>query len=277
MAKYLLIGSNGTLGVEFKHIINSADLIIGDRADIDVTNFEKTRAFLERHTPEVVINCTGYTKVDGVENDYDAAMLLNGTALKNLSEVCNDINAALVHFSTGMVFSGTKETGYNEDDKPSPINRYGLTKLEGEMHIQEICRKYYIIRTEWLYGKPRTETAKKSFVEIMIELAESGTVRGVIDEIGKPTWAKDLAQASMALIESGKPYGIYHLANEGQTSRADWAKEIYKLKNIGVNVEPVSGSEFPRPAPRPHYELLNNTKLPKLRPWQEALKEYLSS
>lgn len=276
MPKFLLIGSKGTLGSEFAQLIPEAELILGNRPEFDVTNFEAAKNFISKHKPDFVINCSAYTNVDGAETDYDSALALNAEAAKNLAETCNTIGATLIHFSTGMVFAGNNPYGYSESDPTNPINKYGESKLEGEKSIQEIADKFYIIRTEWLYGKPLTETAKKSFIELMIELGKSGKVKGVVDEIGKPTWAKDLAQATLGLINSKNPSGIYHLTNEGQASRLDWTKEIYRILNMDVLAEEVHGSDFPRPAKRPQYELINNTRLPKMRSWQEALKEYLS-
>jgi dTDP-4-dehydrorhamnose reductase len=276
MAKFLLIGSHGTLGSEFKNLISGNDLILGNRPDLDITNFEQCKEFISEHSPKFVINCAAYTNVDGAESDYNSAELINSLAVKNLAEACESINATLVHFSTGMVFPGTSEQGYSEDSEVNPVNKYGESKLQGENNIKDHCSSYYIIRTEWLYGKPQTENAKKSFVELMITLGKSGKVKGVVDEIGKPTWAKDLAEAVLELISSEEhDTGIYHLANEGQASRLDWAKEIYRLKNMEVETEEVSGSDFTRAAKRPEFEIINNTKLPIMRAWQDALKEYL--
>ena len=277
MAQYVIIGSGGTLGSEFKKALPIEDVVIGNRPQLDITDFDETRHFLVEHKPNVVINCAAYTNVDGAETDYEAALLVNATTVKNLASVCNDINATLIHFSTGMVFPGDNESGYDESATPNPVNNYGQSKLEGEKHIVAICENYYIIRTEWLYGRPLTETAKKSFVELMISLGNSGTVKGVMDEIGQPTWAQDLAEATVSLITNAMPRGIYHIANEGYASRLEWAQEIYKILDMSVITEAVSGSEFPRPAKRPHYELLRNTKLPLMRSWQDALQDYLKT
>lgn len=282
MAKFLLIGSRGTLGSEFSQLIPqqlpNSELILADRPELDITDLAAVKDFISRCQPTVVINCSAYTNVDGAETDFEAALLLNADAVQNLATVCKTNGATLVHFSTGMVFPGTSQTGSDETATPQPVNKYGASKLAGETAIQTTGGQYYIIRTEWLYGKPRTETAKKSFVELMIDLGKSGKVKGVIDEIGRPTWAKDLAQAVLEILNSNPTpaSGIYHLANEGQASRLDWAKEIYRILNMDVLTEAVHGSDFPRPAARPHHELINNTKLPKMRSWQDALAEYLA-
>ncbi len=276
MVKYLIIGSNGTLGSEFKTLLPQAETMAVDRTGLDITNPQQVESFFSNHTPQIVVNCAAYTNVDGAETDYDTALQLNSEVLKVLSQACNQVGAKLIHFSTGMVFSGTDPLGYNEDSITSPVNKYGESKLAGEKNIQDNCQDFYIIRSEWLYGKPQSQDAKKSFVELMIELGKSGKVKGVSDEIGKPTWVKDLTTSTLNLIESAQPSGIYHLTNEGQASRLEWAQEIYKILNMKVQTEAVSGDDFPRPAKRPRYELINNTKLPKLRSWQEALTEYLT-
>ena len=285
MIKFLLIGSRGTLGAEFAQLIPAEQLILGDRPKLDITNNVSTVKFVRHHRPNIVINCSGYTNVDGAETDFDTAMLLNSYAVENLAIACQSINATLVHFSTGMVFPGSNPDGYDETATPSAVNKYGESKLSGEQAIQAVGGNYFIIRTEWLYGRPITATAKKSFIEMMITLGKSGKVKGVIDEIGKPTWAKDLAVSVLDLLanrtapktKNSSESGVYHLANEGHTSRFGWAQEIYKILNMDVECEKVRSVDFARPAPRPQYELINNTRLPKLRSWQEALQEYLNT
>ena len=276
MPKYLIIGSHGTLGSEFLSLLPKQETLAVDRDELDITDSIQLQNFFASQQPQIVINCAAYTNVDGAETDFTAAKLLNANVLNELSKQCDQVSATLIHFSTGMIFAGTDQNGSNEDSAPAPVNKYGESKLAGEQVIQQACRDYYIIRTEWLYGKPLTETAKKSFVELMIDLGKSGKVKGVIDEVGKPTWARDLAKAALKLIDSGQPKGIYHLVNEGQASRKDWAQEIFAIKGMAVELESVSGSDFPRPAKRPQFELLNNTKLPKMRAWQDALREYLT-
>jgi dTDP-4-dehydrorhamnose reductase len=275
MSKYLIIGSKGTVGSEFVRQLEGQDVLATDRTILDITDQDSVINFFKINQPQIVINCAAYTNVDGAETDHASAHKINAEVLKTLSLECNKIQAKLIHFSTGMVFDGTNPNGYDEDAVPNPVNEYGKSKLEGEKIVQELCKNYYIIRTCWIYGTPETESAKKSFVELMIELGKSGKVKGVTDEIGRPTWCKDLVLSTLQLIESNKPSGIYHLTNEGQASRFEWVQEIYNQLNMQVEIEPVSGNDFPRPAKRITYEVLNNNKLPLLRSWQEALSEYL--
>ncbi len=277
MIKYLIIGAQGTLGSEFKKLLPKDECMAVSRTELDITNELEVYEFFKKNNPKIVINCAAYTDVDGAESNYNIALSLNSEVLKTLSKACNEIGSKLIHFSTGMVFKGDEKDGYTESSLPDPVNKYGDTKLKGENIIRDKCEDYYIVRTEWLYGKPQTDSAKKSFIEQMILLGKSGKVKGVTDEIGKPTWTKDLAEAVVELINSEKPVGIYHLTNEGQASRLGWAKKIYEITGMDVKIEPVLGKEFPRPAKRPKYELLINNKLPRLRSWEDALKDYLTN
>lgn len=276
MKKILILGKNGNLGSELMKLYSGESVTGWDRNDIDVTDQEMVAKKITALHPDIVFNCTAYNNVDGAEEDFTDAKQVNGDAPGFLATACKNINAVLVHFSSGQVFAGTNPEGYNEDDQPNPVNAYGRSKLFGEQAVQKSTDQYYIIRTEWLYGKG---SGKKSFIDLMLERAtENKPMQGVIDEIGKPTWAKDLAEFSRMIIEQKHPYGIYHGINEGQASRYDWAKEIFRIQNLNVNLSPVPASTFPpRKALRPQFELLNNTKLIKLRPWQEALADYLTN
>lgn len=275
MAKYLILGGGGTLGSEFKQLLPSEIILSPNRSELDLSEPANISSFFKEHRPEVVINCAAYTNVDQAETD-SLNYTINAKLPEWLSQECRKLNSILVHFSTGMVFSGDDPKGHNEESPTNPINKYGSAKLAGEKSIQENLVSYYIIRTEWLYGKPSNNSAKKSFIDIMIELGRSGYVKGVADEFGQPTWARDIAKAVLGMLETKPSYGIYHLANEGRASRMEWAQEIFKILAMDVAIEPVPASSFQRTAERPKYELLNNNKLAKLRPWQEALKEYLT-
>ncbi len=276
MKKILILGKNGNLGSELMNLYSGEGVTGWDRNDIDVTSQEMVTKKITALHPDIVFNCTAYNNVDGAEEDFTAAKQVNGDAPGFLATACKNINAVLIHFSSGQIFAGDNPHGNNEDDTPLPVNAYGQSKLIGEKFVQEKTEAYYIIRTEWLYGKG---SGKKSFIDIMLEKATEGKpMQGVDDEIGKPTWAQDLAEFSRMIVEQKHPYGIYHGINEGQASRHDWAQEIFKIKELNPQLSAVSSSTFPpRKAKRPKYELLNNTKLIKMRPWQEALAEYLTT
>lgn len=276
--KVVILGSKGALGSSLSKLYRKHEPKTWDRKEVDITHPESAEKKLVEFKPDVVFNCAAYNAVDKAEEEPEKADEVNGYAVGSLAKICNKIDAILVHYSTEQVFDGQNPAGYNETDIPNPVNRYGQSKLLGEVELQKYHDRYYLIRTEWLYAPHNNATGKKSFNDIMLELHTNGhNLTGVVDEIGKPTYVKDLALASKELIDSSSPFGIYHLVNEGVASRLDWAKEIFKIKNIDVEIESVTGDTFPRKARRPHYGLLNNTKCSPLRPWQEALTEYLST
>ena len=201
---------------------------------------------------------------------------MNALGPKNLAKVCKELDIPLVHISTDYVFNGEKNTPLKEEDEIGPKTAYGKTKLEGEIFIQETCNKYFIIRTAWLYG-----CNGNNFVKTMLELAKNNNEINVVnDQVGSPTYTFDLAIAISKIIETDD-YGIYHLTNSGSCSWYEFSKEILKLSNINIKVNPVSTEEFPRPAPRPKYSVLSDEKwinkgFKPLRNYKEALKDYLS-
>lgn len=231
-----------------------------DREDLDITDrdsvLEKVRGF------DIVINAAGYTAVDKAEKERDEAFKLNSDAVAYLSEA----SAILVHFSTDYIFDSEKE--HAEDDAPDAEQSvYSASKLAGERNLQGT---YYLIRTSWLYGRNG-----RNFVDTMLSLGNE--VRVVNDQISKPTYTLDLARATRDLIEDKPDYGTYHLVNEGIMSWFDFAEKIFELSGKNVKVTPVPTSEFPRPARRPSYSALKNTKRPKMRSVEEALGEYLKN
>ena len=278
MSKVLIIGKNGNLGRELVSLY--PDATAWGRTELDVTDESAVINKITELKPDIVFNCTAYNDVDGAEQNPALANQINAKGPETLAKVCEQIGATLVHFSTGQVFAGDSKDGYTETDTPQPINAYGQSKLAGEQAVANFCQKHYIIRTEWLYAKPSTSgTSKKSFIDIMLEMAAAGkAIKAVNDEFGKPTYAKDLAIMSKEIVEQNLAFGIYHGVNEGLASRYDWAKETFRIKNIEADLTPVPASTFPpRAAKRPQYEVLNNTKFPKLRSWQDALKDYLTN
>ena len=272
--KVLILGAKGSLGQTFTDLYKDQQVSAWDRDELDITEQDLVLEKIKELKPDLIINCAAYNSVDKAEEERAKADSINGYAVGFIAEAAKEVGAIFVTYSTGEVFDGSKSEGYNEADLANPINAYGKSKLLGEMELQEKADKFYLIRTCWLYGKPAA--GKKSFTDIMLELAEKqDLVNAVEDEFGNPTYVLDLAHATRALIEQKKPFGIYHLSNSGTASRYDWAKEVFTIKGIKTKLGPVYSDFFKRAAKRPKYELLINTKFIQLRPWTEALREYL--
>lgn len=285
MQKVLILGAKGMFGQELVREFGAHNFeIIGwDKEDLDITDFVATEEKIQKIMPDILLNAAAYNLVDKIEEDnqiFELAKNINGEAVGNLARICKSNNITFVHYSSDYVFKGDNRDGYKEDDKLDPVNKYGETKAVGENQILNIGGKFYIIRLSKLFGKPAASVgAKKSFVDTMIWLATEGgkTHLDLVDEeVGCITYAPDLAKLTYEIIVNQKPFGIYHGSNSGVCSWYEWAQEIFKLKNIKIDIAPVSGDKFPRPAKRPMYSELLNTKLPNQRSWQEALKEYLS-
>lgn len=272
--KVLILGARGSLGQTFVDLYKDHEVSAWDRTELDITDEEQVLQKIGEIKPELVINCAAYNSVDKAEDERETVNLINGYAVGFIAKATGMAGATMVHFSTGQVFDGSKSEGYNEDDLTNPVNSYGKSKLLGEMELRKNTENYYLIRTCWLYGRPAA--GKKSFADMMLEQAAGNElIKVVVDEFGNPTYVKDLASAARALVEQKKPFGIYHLTNSGTVSRYDWAKEIFAVKHIKTMIDPVDAGFFQRKAKRPKYEVLNNTKFIQLRPWTEALNEYL--
>ena len=272
--KILLIGSNGMLGSMLVRMFDGHDLIALDKEDIDITD---KQAIIEKGgeiAPAVVINAAAYTDVDRAEDARELAFAVNADGAENVALASKAVGATLVHYSTDYVFPGEAKDGYAEDDLAGPpVNVYGESKLEGEKRIQSSGVDYYIIRTAWLYGPNG-----KNFVSTMLSLAEKNDeLRVVNDQFGCPTYTKDLAGATRYLLEEKFPFGIYHGVNSGVASWFDLAQETFRVSGSEVRVVGVLASEFPRPAKRPSYSVLKNTKHLPMRPWQAALEDFLST
>jgi len=269
--KTLIIGAKGMLGHELALAFIKDKPFLWDIDEIDITDQKQVQEKIADLSPELIINAAAYTNVDACETNEALATHVNGEAVGFLAQTAAEIGATLAHYSTDYVFDGDKKEGYGEDAEPNPINAYGRSKLEGEEAIQIAkLSNCYIVRTAWLYGKDG-----KNFVETMLSLAEKGKpIKVVDDQIGSPTYAVDLAKATLGIVESHKPYGIYHRTNDGQTSWYGFAKEIFNVFGKQVDLSPCSTSEYPLPAKRPAWSVLNNTKLEPMRSWQEALRMY---
>jgi glucose-1-phosphate thymidylyltransferase len=271
--KVLILGAKGMLGQALAKKFHKEELHLWDREELDITDFDFSRYKISELQPELIINAAGYTNVDGAEENFDLAKRINGDAPINLARIAEDINATFVHYSTDYVFDGIKEDGYNENDEPNPISRYGESKAFGEA-VLAYCEKCYLVRTSRLFGF--SGDGKKSFVEKMLELGEKKDFLELVDEeIGNPTYADDLAQQTVFLVTQEYPYGIYHITNEGECTWYDFAKEIFSISGSNIKLGAVSGDKFPRLAKRPLNSTLINEKLPRLRPWQDAVRDFI--
>lgn len=274
--KVLILGAKGALGLTFLDVYNDEEVTGWDRDELDVTDEENVMKKIGDLKPNLIINCAAYNAVDNAEQDRATAELINGTAVGNIAKAASAVGATVVHFGSNYVFDGSNPEGYNEDDQPNPKSVYAKSKYMGEIELAENTEQYYLIRTAWLYGRT-SETGKPSFVDTMLKLAAADKViTGITDEFANPTFVLDLARATRALVEEKKPFGIYHLTNSGTASWYDLAEEIFKIKNLKVNLMQGKRNEFNRPAERPQYGVLINTKFIELRPWTEALREYLA-
>lgn len=258
--KVVIFGANGMLGYALQQVFPRADFF-GHR-DVEITNGGAVMKIVKRERPAVLINAAAYTDVDGCEENRNHAFAVNGYAPGYIANACSEVGAVLVHYSTDYVFDGTKREFY-EDDPPNPINIYGESKMLGEISIKENMEDYRIIRTSWLFG-----SHGKNFVDTILSLSNQMLeVRVVNDQIGKPTYTIDLADATPGIISHAP--GIYHITNDGICSWYEFASACIP------NAIPCTTREFPRKAKRPSNSVLANTKIPPLRPWREAVREYI--
>ncbi len=268
--KILITGSKGMLGsdlaVEFRKTNNE---IIGcSKEEIDITNKQHIKK-IEKINPKVIINCAAYTNVDLAEKEREKCYSVNTLGVKNLVEFCEHRDVILVQISTDYVFDGNKK-GYNENDKKNPINFYGKTKSKAEDIIIKKLKKYYIIRTSWLFGKNG-----KNFVKTIIQLSKKKKKIDVVDDqIGSPTYTKDLSQKIVELIMNKNKYGIYHLTNSGMCSWFEFAKNIAELYHLQCKIDSITSNEKIKRAMRPKFSILNNNKTSKLRDWKKALASF---
>lgn len=278
--KILVTGSNGMLGSEILKVhINEKIKIIGvTRNDFDITNYEQMFNFIKNILPDVIIHCAAYTNVDEAEKNQELVFKINANATLDIAQICSKLNIKLIYISTDYVFDGKKNAPYYEYDLPNPINVYGMSKYYGEQFILKNCLKSFIVRTSWLFGKNG-----KNFVNTILTLTKNNkTLKVVCDQIGSPTYTKDLAKILVNLAKTEK-YGIYHITNEGFCSWYEFANEILKIKNISnVEVIPITSNHLNSLAKRPKNSMLYkinilNNGFNKLRHWTLALDEYLNS
>lgn len=278
-----LIGNRGCLGSEVeKELKKNALEYTASDSEIDITEKASVKSILKKYSPDWIINCAAYTQVDKAEAEAEKAYAVNAYGVQNLATAAADIKAKIIHFSTDYVFKGEKEEFYGETDSPSPLSVYGKSKLLGENLLKKHLKTYYIVRTAWLYGAIGNNFVKK----ISTSLRSKKELKVINDSYGTPTYAKDLARASIKLIKNNPAYGTYHFSNEGQTSWYNFALEIrkYLLEQDEVSpntiIKPVSSFDFKLAAKRPRRVILSKERIKKalginIRGWEEALKEYL--
>jgi dTDP-4-dehydrorhamnose reductase len=271
----VIVGAKGMLGSMLAQVFGEHKPLLLDKEEIDITDEHSVREVLRSANATVIINAAAYTNVDAAQENKEASFAVNETGVKNLATVAKELSATLVHFSTDYVFPGTNPEGYSENDSPGPaVNEYGNSKLAGERALKESGCNFYLVRTAWLYGPNG-----KNFVDTMLQLAQSNKNLNIVeDQVGSPTFTKDVALYVKTLLEEQYQFGIYHAVNNGKASWFEFAQKIFEYtSNLAVVVKPVSSAEFPRPARRPAYSILHNTKGPQMRAWQDALREYLTN
>jgi len=280
--KLLVVGAKGMLGRDLTGILHSSfskDEIIGwDIEEMDIQKEDESVTKIENLRPEIVIHIAAYTDVDGCELDKERAFVVNAEGTRHVALAASKCHAKMVYLSTDYVFDGEKREPYLENDSPHPLNVYGHSKLKGEQYVQEWVKDSLIIRTQWLYGP-----FGKNFVDSILRQArEKGALSIVNDQIGSPTYTADLAKAISGLIRLDAR-GIFHVANSDLCTWYTFGRAILKLSGVNrVKVVPISSKELGRPAARPSYSVLNCQKFEKetgltMRPWSEALKDYLST
>jgi len=281
MSNILVTGANGQLGSEIKELSNdyTANYFFTDRDSLDITDKNRLIDYIQKNDIDAIINCAAYTAVDKAESDIENADKVNYLAVKYMAEIAKEKNIRFVHVSTDYVFDGKNYKPYTEDDSVSPNGIYGKTKLDGEKVLQEINpANSIIIRTSWVYS-----SYGANFVKTMLRLGKEKEQLGVIfDQVGTPTYAKDLAQTILEILPkfNNKDVEIYNYSNEGVLSWYDFAKEIMRMAKLACTINPIETKEYPTPAIRPHYSLLNKSKIKQafnitIPYWKDSLDECL--
>lgn len=257
----LVFGGVGQLGQCLKKVADTRGiegLIYLDEIQGNILDNELLKGLFEQYQPKYAINCAAYTAVDKAEDEIDLSRLINKTGAENVAKACAQFHTTLIHISTDFVFEGNLAKALNEEDIAEPINVYGLTKLEGEQGISQITSQYFTLRTSWLYSE-----FANNFVKTMLRLGKERDELGVIiDQVGSPTYAVDLASCILEIITSkSDAYGLYHYSNEGVTSWYDFAKAIFELSDYSVRVKPLKTSEYPTKATRPTYSVMDKSKI----------------
>jgi len=281
--KVVVVGANGQLGTDVCWALHNFDIIPLTDADIEIADMASVRKAMLGNKAEIIINTAAYVRVDDCEDEKDKAFQVNALGARNVAVVAQELGARLVHVSTDYVFGGEVEprtTPYTEFDTPVPLSIYGKSKLAGEDFVRHLCPRHFIVRPSGLFGVAGSLGKGGNFIETMLRLAgERDELRVVDDQVFSPTYTRDLA-TKIAQLMTTDYYGIFHITNKGACSWYEFTVEILKLAGIKTPVVPITSDQYPQKARRPRYSVLDNYHLRLLgmddmRPWQEALKDYL--
>jgi dTDP-4-dehydrorhamnose reductase len=275
----VITGAGGQLGQDMVHVCKKRDVNVHavDSRHLDITDYQSVKKYLHEHYCDLLINCAAYNAVDQAEEDWKTAFRINGLGVRNLVHAVNECRGTIVHYSTDFVFDGKSTRPYTIADTPHPINRYGESKLLGEHFVRDLACRYYLIRVSWVFGTGR---GKLNFVKKVIEWSKNGRDLHIVDDqISSPTYTVDLAEATLDLVNSGM-YGLYHITNSGSCSRYEWASLILERLGWKGTIVPVSSKEFPTPARRPRFSVLDNFGSHEilrynLPDWKDATRRFL--
>lgn len=278
--KTIVVGANGQLGSDIVEVFVKNNVIPLTHTDIEIIDADSVNQVFKKFKPDKVINAAALSNVPECEKNPKRAFEINTLGVRNLAIACKEVEATFLHISTDYVFDGGKSTPYIEDDLPNPLNVYGITKLAGEYFVKAILDKYFIVRTSGLYGKHLCISKGSNFIDKMIAMSEKQEeIRIVGDEVLVPTYTLDLAIKIKELIEKDA-YGTYHITNGGKCSWYEFAQALFSFLKMNIRLVKIGQNEFPSLVKRPKYSVLANEKLKTiginiLRPWQEALEDYL--
>lgn len=277
MNNILVTGSTGQLGSDVvKELLKRGySTLSPNRSELNLCSEDNIRNYILNSNCEAIVHCAAYTQVDKAEDEKDLCIKINTTATKHIVKCAKILDIPMIYISTDYVFDGTKDGEYTENDETNPINIYGESKLAGEKYVQEILDKYYIVRTSWVFN-----INGKNFIETMLRLSKANNQLSIVnDQIGSPTYTKDLSRLLVDMLETSK-YGLYHATNEGYCSWYEFANTIFKLANINIDIKAINSNEYASRAKRPLNSKLSKDKLIEygfkpLPHWEDALKDYL--
>ena len=277
MNNILVTGSTGQLGSDVvKELLKRGySTLSPNRSEFNLCSEDSIRNYILNSNCEAIVHCAAYTQVDKAEDEKDLCIKINTTATKHIVKCAKILDIPMIYISTDYVFDGTKDGEYTENDETNPINIYGESKLAGEKYVQEILDKYYIVRTSWVFN-----INGKNFIETMLRLSKANNQLSIVnDQIGSPTYTKDLSRLLVDMLETSK-YGLYHATNEGYCSWYEFANTIFKLANINIDIKAINSNEYASRAKRPMNIKLSKDKFIEygfkpLPHWEDALKDYL--